>query len=91
VLLTWLVVGSGGSILLAMVAHFLINMTGNFLPDDTTVRVLEMIVIWLVAAVLLYRLQRREGPHARAGTAPRQFAGDEDARQREGDSYPIDA
>jgi membrane protease YdiL (CAAX protease family) len=80
VLLTWLVVGSGGSILLAMVAHFLINMTGNFLPDDTTIRVLEMIVIWLVAAALLYRLRRREGSRARAGTALRRFADNEDAR-----------
>jgi membrane protease YdiL (CAAX protease family) len=68
VLLTWLVVGSGGSILLAMVAHFLINMTGNFLPDDTTVRVLEMIVIWLVAAALLYRLRRWERTRPNATT-----------------------
>jgi hypothetical protein len=51
-----------------MVAHFLINMTGNFLPDDTTVRVLEMIVIWLVAAALLYRLRRWERTRPNATT-----------------------
>jgi hypothetical protein len=57
VFLTWLVIRSGGSILLAMVAHLMINATGEFLPDDTTVRALEMVVIVVVAALLFTRLQ----------------------------------
>jgi hypothetical protein len=60
VMLTWLVVGSGGSILLAMVAHILINMTGEGLPDDTTVRAIEMVLILIVAAGLFYLLRRME-------------------------------
>jgi hypothetical protein len=53
VFLTWLVVSASGSILLAMFTHLLINLTGQLLPDDTTIRVLEMVVILLVAGVLL--------------------------------------
>jgi hypothetical protein len=57
VFLTWLVVASGGSIFLAMLTHLLINLNGQLLPDDTTIRVLEMGVIWVVAAGLLIGLR----------------------------------
>ena len=60
VILTWLVVRSGGSILLAMFTHFLINLNGEFLPDDTTIRVLEMCLILLVAAVIFLRMRSGE-------------------------------
>jgi hypothetical protein len=55
VFLTWLVIASGGSIFLAMFTHLLINLNGQLLPDDTTVRVLETGFIWLVAAALILR------------------------------------
>jgi hypothetical protein len=60
VFLTWLVLGAGGSIFIAMVTHVAINMTGYLLPDDTTIRLLEMVVIWSAAALMLWRLAARE-------------------------------
>jgi hypothetical protein len=54
VFLTW-IVACTGSVLIAMFTHLAINMNGMFLPDDTTIRVLEMVVILLVAASLLAR------------------------------------
>jgi len=56
VFLTW-IVGRTGSILIAMLTHLAINMNGMLLPDDTSVRILEMAVILLVAAALVARTQ----------------------------------
>jgi membrane protease YdiL (CAAX protease family) len=57
--LTWIVVRTG-SILIAMFTHLAINMNGMLLPDDTTIRALEVAVILLVAAALV--IQRRLWP-----------------------------
>lgn len=57
VILTWLVAGSGGSVLIAMLAHLLINANGEFFPDDTTIRVLEAVVILVAAAIVFMRLR----------------------------------
>jgi hypothetical protein len=84
VMLTWLVTGSGGSILLALATHLFINLTGEFLPDDTTVRVLEMAVIWLVAVVLLSRLLRWERTCSVSPAAPPRSAADGRIRLRDG-------
>jgi membrane protease YdiL (CAAX protease family) len=54
VFLTW-IVGRTGSILVAMFTHLAINMNGMLLPDDTTIRILEMAVILLVAAGVIVR------------------------------------
>jgi membrane protease YdiL (CAAX protease family) len=54
VFLTWIVVRTG-SILIAMFTHLAINLNGMLLPDDTTIRILEMLVILIVAAGLLAR------------------------------------
>jgi membrane protease YdiL (CAAX protease family) len=68
VVMTWFVVGSG-SILLAMFTHLMINLTGEFLPDDTTIRLIEMCLIWSVAAaVFVYRLRAWEASQHAAAT-----------------------
>jgi hypothetical protein len=58
VFLTWLVVSSGGSIFMAMLTHLLINLNGQLLPDDTTIRAMEMAIIWAVALLLLLMRDR---------------------------------
>jgi membrane protease YdiL (CAAX protease family) len=67
VFLTW-IVGRTGSILIALFTHMAINLNGMLLPDDTTIRALEMAVILVVAVGLVAKrgIWRDEGSNLKA-------------------------
>lgn len=69
--MTWLTVRSGGSILLAMVTHAMINLSGEYLPDDTTVRVLEMTSLWVSALILVTLMRHDHGKRNGSPAMPR--------------------
>lgn len=63
VLLTRLVLGSGGAVSLAIAAHLLGNLLGELLPDDPSVAALEAAVMRGGAVVVVVLLRREDRLH----------------------------